>query len=687
VLVLGLSGGVFSAEDQDLAPELLEPFTHDAAACLIRDGELLAAVEEERFNRIKKTTKFPVNAIRACLATAGVSPAQIGAVGYYISEEYMDVQLHRVYVYNPQVPARPCQELMTEQLSGKVGFDLPADRVCYVKHHIAHAMSSFIRSGMDEALVVVMDARGEENSTSIFHGRRGQLTELGSYGTRNSLGDFYLGGTMLLGYGWGDEYKVMGLAPYGDPDTYRELFDEMCQLKDNGDFDLHWRLEAIPSAPYRIRRKGEAFTQEHMDFAAGLQQTLERAAMHVISHWAAKTGLPNLCLVGGVAHNSTLNGLILRSGKFREVFVHPASHDAGAADGAALAASYQLGAPSIRQPRMRSAGLGPDLGTGGEIEKKVVGWGELIEYEQPSDIIEAAAELLAKGAVLGWAHGASEYGPRALGNRSILADARPSENKERVNSMVKKRESYRPFAPVVTSAAAQTYFDIPETSADYDFMSFVVQVRDEWKATLGAVTHVDGSARVQIIDPESNARFYALVHRFGEITGVPVLLNTSFNNNAEPIVQSVDDALTCFLTTGLDVLVIEDFLIRRREGKALAFGFLVPRFRPLTRLTRKVRMTPGGAREVVHEIYVHSPNGPRAEISPMAFKVLEAADGIQDLESLAVAAGGLSDEIKRELYGLWQQRFLVLQPPMSQHRLQRPLDLSNLRSSMPEGLI
>jgi decarbamoylnovobiocin carbamoyltransferase/7-O-carbamoyltransferase len=661
MLILGLSGN-FSHEDVDLAPDMTAGFFHDATACLIRDGELLAAIEEERFNRIKKTTKFPINAIRACFAMTGVTPKEIDAVGHYFQEDTVDLALYNIYLRNPQLPIRNSRDIIRDRLRDAVDLDLRDERLIYAEHHMSHAMSSFIRSGMKEALVAVMDSRGEKHSTTIYRGAAGRLERLATYGLNKSLGAFYRESIRLLAYGLGDEYKVMGLAPYGDPGTYRDLFDNLYDLKDEGDFELRRRFDEFYANGFTPRRKGEEFTQQHKDFAASLQQTLETLAMHVLDHWAEVTGLADLCFVGGVAHNSTLNGLILRSGRFREVFIHPASHDAGAAEGAALAAAYQLGAHPFVPRRMRSASVGPDLGTTEEIEKELATWGDLIEYERPADIIQSSARLLANGAVLGWAHGRSEYGPRALGNRSILADARPSENKQRINSMVKKREGYRPFAPVVITEAAAAYFELPDTRANYDFMSFVVDVRQDRQAELGAVTHIDGSARVQVIDRAANERFHRLVRTFGQLTGTPVLLNTSFNNNAEPIVQSVHDAVTCFLTTELDLLVIEDFLIRRRPDCLRAMDVLVPRFRPVTRLARRIRVTPAGTREDVHEIYLDHTNGPRAEISPAVFALLEASDGIQTLRSLAISQSDLTDETRSELYRLWQDRFFVLKP-------------------------
>ena len=663
MMVLGLSG-FFSPEDRELVPITNPGFFHDAAACLIKDGELVAAVEEERFNRIKQTSKFPVNAIRACLASGGVAPSQIDAVGYFFAEYAIEPFLDSLYLESPQLPLRTSRELMMGYLEDDLGFHLPGNRLIYAQHHMSHAMSSFIRSGLPEALVVAMDGQGGEHSITIFHGQNGKLKRLAAYGVEKSLGICYEVCIHLLGYRFGDEYKVMGLAPYGNPDAYRDIFEGMYELKENGDFDLRVSMKTFLASGFKPRRSGEGFTQEHMDFAAALQSFLERVAMHVITYWAEHTGLADLCFVGGVAHNSSLNGQILRSKKFRQVFVHPVSHDAGSAEGAGLIAAYRLGAPPFTQRRMRTASFGPGLGTSVEIERELAGWGELIEYEKPADIIKTAARLLADGAVLGWAQGKSEYGPRALGNRSILADARPAGNKDRINAMVKKREAFRPFAPAVIYDAAMTYFDLPKTLANYEFMSFVVDVRKERMAELGAVTHIDGTARVQIVDPASNRRFYQLIRKFGELTGTPVVLNTSFNNNVEPIVQTAQDALTCYLTTELDFLVIEDFLIRRRPGRSQAFDGLVLRLRPATRLAKQIRATRSGGREVRREIYLEYAGGTRAEVSASLFALLEAADGNRTVKELVNDVNVPPDEVMGELYSLWQKRYFTLLPPV-----------------------
>ncbi|UJW36740.1 carbamoyltransferase [Saccharothrix sp. AJ9571] len=662
MLVLGLNGN-FSTRDSDLVPMMSEFFFHDASASLVRDGELLAAVEEERLNRIKKTTKFPVNAIRACLDAAGVTPDDIDAVGFYFREEHMDNVLNHLYTEHQRAPVRYSRELIKQRLKEEFDWDLPDEKLVYAPHHDAHAMSTYLHSGMREALVVVLDGRGEENSGTIYRAEDGRLEKLADYGVMNSLGVLYLNATQLLGYGFGDEYKVMGLAPYGDPSTFRELFAKLYTLRENGEYDLHPNL-TVPNllSPlflehgFTPRRKGEAFTQRHKDFSAGLQEAVETIALHVLGHWAAATGLSALCFGGGVAHNSSLNGVILGSGLFDEVFVHPASHDAGAGEGAAFVAMAELGHRVAPGDRLRSASVGPDLGTEVQIADRLADWGSVVEFERHDDIVDSAARFLADGSVLGWAQGRSEFGPRALGNRSIIADARPSENQTRINAMVKKRESFRPFAPVVTAEDARTYFDLPETEAAYEFMSFVVPVREDRRNELGAVTHVDGTARVQLVDAESGPRFHRLVSRFGELTGTPVLLNTSFNNNAEPIVQSVDDVVTSFLTTDLDYLVVDDFLVRRK-GERLDLDLLVPAFRAVTRLVERIGL--GGPEREIHLEYS---GGPVAPISAQLYQLLATADGSTTLGALAEAAGADPDGVREELYDLWQQRFLTLTP-------------------------
>jgi predicted NodU family carbamoyl transferase len=668
MLTLGLSGH-FGSDDTDLAPGMPRSYSHDAAACLVADGQLIAAAEQERFNRIKHTTKFPTDAIQSCLDQAGITAREIDAVGYYFGELFSDRALNTWYAAIPSLPTRTARQVIKDRLREEFSWDLSDERFHFHPHHLTHARASFTRSGLHEALVVVMDGRSEDDSTSIFRAAGDKLEKLATYNVAQSLGLFYMAAISVVRYGFGDEYKVMGLAPYGDPTVYRDVFKTMYTLQDDGQFeltqgtaDLNFAASTFLDAGLWPRRAGEPITQQHKDFAAGLQEMLETVSMHVVRHWQAETGLSKLCFVGGVAHNSSLNGVILRSGLFDEVFVHPASHDAGAAEGAALETARNLGNRPARSPRMRSAALGRPLGDDAEIERTLETWSEWVEFEQSEDIVATSAALLADGAVLGWAQGRSEFGPRALGNRSIIADARPAENKDRINAMVKKREAFRPFAPSVNPEDAATYFDLTPTEADHEFMSFVVQVRRERRAELGAVTHVDGSARLQIVDPETNGLYYRLIKKFGELTGTPVILNTSFNNDAEPIVETRDEVVTCFLTTELDALVMGDYLVRRRGYAAHPLEHMVLRPRPVTRL-RMEWTARHGVRAQVREVYLDLTAGAHAEVSAEAFEVVKAADGTATIGELTARLGTtLTDALREELFSLWQRRMFWLSP-------------------------
>ncbi|WP_229698989.1 carbamoyltransferase family protein [Wenjunlia tyrosinilytica] len=656
-----MNGG-FATEDAPL--DRRDQNLHDASACLVQDGVLRVVVEEERLNRLKKTTKFPVNAIRHCLSEAGAELSDVDAVAFTFDEHFVDSFLNARHIEDPTLPVRYSRELIRERLREAFGTDVPEGSITYSAHHRAHGLSAFVHSGLDEALVVVMDGVGGLDSTTVYHGSGADLNTLSSYPAAKSLGLFYLACTKMLGYGFGDEFKVMGLAPYGDPSVYRQAFGRLHGLGAGGDYELraHAAPQVFLAEGFRPRRRGEGFTQQHKDFAAGLQHTLQRIVLHILAHWRTTTGLRQLCLSGGVAHNCSMNGAVLRSGLFDHIFVDPASHDAGAAVGAAYGVHHPNSTtPPTTTPRtLQTASLGPSCGTDHDIETTLNTWSSVVDYEHCENIVDRTAQLLADGAVIGWVHGRSEFGPRALGNRSIIADPRPAKNRDRINAMIKKREGYRPFAPVVTAEAADTYFEIPPTTANLTFMSFALTVRNERRHELGAVTHIDGTARVQVVDHHSNQRFHQLVQRFGDLTGTPVLLNTSFNNNAEPIVQTVHDALTTFLTTELDHLVIENHLIQRRPPNPATLDTFLLQLPPTTRLTKSIGMTSAGERTVRHELNLGSPTSSH-EVSPQLFALLERADGRTPIGELA-AACGMSDETRAELFGMWQRRYFTLRP-------------------------
>lgn len=560
MLTLGLSGG-YSRQDEDFVSGLPRWFFHDSAAALIRDGELLCAVEEERISRLKHTNRFPGGAIVACLRQAGAAAADVDRIGYFFGEEYSDVEVGLQHLERG-LGARATAESYLRTRLAEVADELARKPLIWVPHHMTHARMAMEHSGFDHALVLVMDGNGEEESTSVYHCRsRGVLELLKTYPVESSLGHFYESAIELVGYRRFDEYKVMGLAPYGDPERWRSTFDSLLEFGPDGTFTLdceHVRSRFL-RASFPARARSEEFTQIHSDFAAGLQSLLQRVTGHIVAHWQKSTDERNLCLVGGVAHNCTNNGMLLLGGGFERVFAHPAAHDGGAAVGAAMVASDE----ALRRGRsLSSVFLGPSIGGEAEIDEQIARWGPAVRYTPVQGLTGRVAAALADGAVVGWVQGRSELGPRALGHRSIVADPRPAANKDRINAVVKKRESYRPFAPSVLAERLHEIFDVP-AAAELPFMIFNVPVRAEWRSRLQAVTHVDGSARVQGVSAAVDPLFHGLIAGFGELTGVPVLLNTSFNNHAEPIVETVDDAIACFLTTELDLLVIGDRLIEK----------------------------------------------------------------------------------------------------------------------------
>ncbi|GGS58461.1 carbamoyltransferase family protein [Actinokineospora fastidiosa] len=658
MLVLGITCSLAPAAD-DFMARRWELHFHDAAAVLLRDGEVVAGVEQERLNRVKHTTAFAGEAIRVCLDAAGAKPGDLDRVAFFFGEEYTDRELFEHYADNPALPLVWSRQLLATRLREALDADVPDDRLQFVEHHSAHAYSAYPQSGYDDALVVVMDGAGEDSAISVYDAHDGAMRMLTSHAISRSLGMLYLAGTRLLGYGLGDEYKVMGLAPHGDPRTYRRVFRSLYDLRPDGDFDLdHTSLRpAFAAAGFRPRRRGEPFDRHHRDFAAALQETVETIGHHVIGAWQRATGHRRLALAGGVAQNCTMNGRLLRGGLFDDVFVHPAAHDAGAALGAAVKANADLSG-ALPRSRLRQVFWGSPLPEDRDLVALLERYRPFLTARRSTDVTRDAAELLAADAVIGWVQGRSEFGPRALGNRSILADPRPAANRDRVNRMIKQREGYRPFAPSVQAERLRDYFDFPEGARTPDFMVFAVPVREDKRAELGAVTHVDGSARVHAVDKAVNERYWRLLDEFARRTGVPVLLNTSFNNHAEPIVDSAEDAIQCYLTTQLDHLVIGDHIVSTTDWTDADLCGMAPALVPLARL--RTETEPGGAAR--HVVAFATAGGRQLTVDDATLLVLARADGARTLRDLDVEPGSSTLDQIREL---WSERFITLRPPVA----------------------
>jgi carbamoyltransferase len=566
---------------------------HDSAVAVLDDGRLIAAAHEERFSRERFDPRMPVNGLRRCLAEAGVGIGDIDQFAYY---ENPTAKLARqLWSGLPELPSLGPDTLFRldadrpyREIRELLGYDGP---ITTVAHHEAHGASAFFASGFHDAALFVADAVGEWATTSFGRFDGEGLTILRQVDFPHSLGLLYSAITSYLGFAVNsDEYKVMGLAPYGRPvhlDTLRRLVttgpDGFFKLDPRFfDFGLSSQrmysdqlVDLLGSPPRPPDTEVEPF---HENVAASLQVLLEELLMAQIGHLYELTGADRLCYAGGVALNCVANSAIAARGPFREVFIQPAAGDAGCAYGAAALAFYRATGTYIVQ-RMIDARVGPKpdfAGTRRLLDAAGIRYRDVAGADQ--DLAEIVAKRIAGGAVVGWFQGRMEYGPRALGGRSILADPRDATMRDHVNAMVKKREAFRPFAPVVAAERASEFFDI---EGDAPFMLRTYAVRD--REALPAVTHVDGSARLQTVDAAVDPRLHALLTRFGELTGYPVLLNTSFNVRGEPIVADPEDALTCFVRAQLDVLVMGELIIERADIPAAwtaAVAFAVPWERP-----------------------------------------------------------------------------------------------------------
>jgi len=578
----------------------INAFHGDSAACLVRDGKLIAAAEEERFRRIKHWAGFPAEAIRYCLEAGGVG---LEAVDHVAVNQDSSANLGRKIGF--ALRNRPDLSLILDRLRNKrerEGIDRHLARafpesqlraqVHGIEHHLAHLYSAFYVSPFDEAVTVSVDGFGDFASAAWGLGRNGAVEAEEKVYFPHSLGIFYQAMTQYLGFPhYGDEYKVMGLAPYGQP-LYLDQLRELLRLEPNGGFRLNleyfrhhrekvvyeWEngepqvgllyAPALEGLLGPARSPGGELTQVHKDLARSVQALYEEALFHLLHHLHRRHGVDAVALAGGCAMNSVANGKIRRQTPFRRVYVQSAAGDAGGAIGAAYAVWSRLGGGRAGVA-MDHAYWGPAFsnvavldcisGRATELEAAGCAWERVDDLDR---LCGETAQAVADGLVVGWFQGRMEWGPRALGNRSILGDPRRADMKDILNLKIKRRESFRPFAPSILREAVGEWF---EEEDDVPFMMQVFQIKQEKQPLIPAVTHVDGSGRLQTVYRETNPRYHRLISVFAEITGVPMVLNTSFNEN-EPVVCKPEEALDCFLRTQMDLLVMEDYVIRRNPA-------------------------------------------------------------------------------------------------------------------------
>lgn len=661
MLILGLNGGFDPAWDNEF--ELSRDYVHDAAAVLLRDGQVVAAVEEERLNRIKHCNKTFFASLTFCLADQGLDLDDIDAFAIYVSEDFMANSLRYLHLHKPHLNVlQTSREFYTRLFLRELGRAPAPEKFHFVNHHHTHAMSAYAASGFGDSLVLAIDGAGEDISTLVAQVKDGNFEVLASKGVADSLGFFYLEVIRFLGYKIYDEYKVMGLAPYGDPSRFRDLMKTFYTLLPNGDYRIEKHNIMGLYQVLQPRKRGEDFNQTHKDIAAALQEGLEEIVFHVLTHWRAATGLDHLAMAGGVAQNSSMNGKLQRQGLFRHIYVPPSAADSGCALGAALSVARDLD-PAWQDRRIEHCYWGPAIGDADSIQAELDRWSPFLSFRALTDRAAEVAALLAEGKVVGWVQGRSEFGPRSLGNRSILADPRRGSHRDTINAMIKKREAYRPFAPSVLAEKVGEIFQLPEGETFFPFMSSVMPVQEAWRDKLPAITHADGTARLQTVTRDHNPAYWNLISAFEKIAGVPVLLNTSFNNNAEPIVQTVEDAIVCFLTSGLDHLVAGDFIATKKAVPSAAILTLCASLPVAAQLVRTRRHTGPAQEESRHELMWNYDSDRRMTISAELYALLHDCDGSRPLaQSAAVRHIAVTEQLLSEIKAVWSERMVVLRP-------------------------
>ncbi len=648
MLTLGFVGTV---SDGTLYPCARMPkwMFHDASVAVVCDGEVQFALEEERCSRIKHTNHFPRQALRRALEHVGIRARDVDVYAFPFSEDFVERELQLFHIAAGSSDRPQARSEIVRLISDAVGDSIEPAKLVFLDHHRCHAAAVWAKSGYDHTLIIVMDGSGERESISVFKASNQKLLRLAAYSIKQSLGHFYSGAIQLLGFDLFDEYKVMGLAPFGREDALAEIFSKTYVLQADGQYELRADFQRFfLDAGFPARSPGEPLLDAHRDFASALQRSLEHIANHIVKYWMTLTSSRNLCLSGGVAQNCVMTASVARLECVDSLFVDPSAHDAGATIGAAFLTN------DVAPKALTHSFLGPGLPR--DLRRHLDGWCDVVEFVEVEDIVTAAAEMLFRGSILAWVCGRSEFGPRALGHRSILAAPGPKVMRDRVNALVKEREQFRPLAPVVTQEDCHRFFELPSSIRSSPYMNTVGIVKPEARGLLAAVTHFDGTARVQTVSSESDAKLHSLLCHFESLYGAPVLLNTSLNNRYEPIADSVDEALTCLITMGLDAMIVGDFVVTVRNLLNLENFFCSL---PAGVVLRQDLA--GGSEGVVNV-------GPVLEkfLEPTKFRQISL--GTAELlrarvpVSLARVAPAQLDEIKE----LWRSRHLNLRPAPAQ---------------------
>lgn len=556
----------------------ISAYYHDSAACLLKDGKIISAIEEERFSRIKHDNSFPYKAIEFCLKSRALSLNDIDHISYYekpllkferILENFVDTYPFSLAPFLKGMPEWLGDKIKIESVIRKLGFK---KKIFFVPHHFSHAASAFYPSPFKKAAILTVDGVGEYQTTGLWKGGEKKIKLLKFLNYPHSLGLLYSTFTAYLGFKVNeDEYKVMGLAAYGKPIYTNEIYSIM-DIKDDGSFKLDMDYFGFRESFSMYnknfvklfgpsRKPTDKITKRHRDIAASIQFATEDIYFRMLNYLHVITGLENLCISGGVALNALANGKIYQKTPFKSVYIFGAAGDSGAAIGSALF-TYLNGIEknNVKRKKIAILCLGSSFNNN-EVEDTLKKYQLKYQKFNEETLITKTAKLLSRGKIIGWFQGKCEYGPRALGNRSILCKTNPKSMKTKMN-IIKKREQFRPFAGSILQSEVYKYFEVPEVGHWSPFMVFCFKIKKEKRDALKAIVHIDGTCRIQTVD-KTNRRYFKLIKKFYELTNVPCLLNTSFNIMGEPIVETPTQAVNDFLNTNMDCLVIGDFFVEK----------------------------------------------------------------------------------------------------------------------------
>lgn len=659
MLVLGLAGGLDPIDRQIL--DTPEAYTYDGAAVLVEDGNVVAAFEEARLNRIKHSNKFPAAAIRHCLAMRGVALPQIDRIAYYVDEVSADALLARMYLDRPDIAARVnARQLLVATLARECGDAIDPGRLCFFEHKLTHAACTMHQSGFDESLVYVID-----NAGGLYRGARDAsgkvaLDTIALTQPSQSLQKLCHALLPFLGLGLFEEYRALALAQFGNPERFEAAVGTLYELLPDG----RYRLDLASASDLRALidpPRGGVLTKAHHDLAAALQQAMERIVLHVLAHHRAATGLHKLCTAGGMADNIATSTAIRSAGLFDEIFVHPAAYDAGCALGAALLASQAAGTPP---PRARIADVrwGSDIG---DAAAELREWTPVVSTRAQIDPPRRAAECLARGATIGWVQGRSDFGTHALGTRNAFAAAAPIANRERLHRALGRAEVHRPLAAMIRAEDLARWCEGESDPGALGFQTFLVRARAEARAALAAALTHDGRFCVQTVARDSQPLLWQLLTHLDALTGSPVLLSASLNRSDEPTAESIADAVVSFLGSQLDYLIVADCLVERREIDWEARGALHLALPPHVELVRSQRPIGRHPHGLTAELRTTTTAPIRRAVTPLLGDLLATIGEAKPLGRIVSEARLDADDARQvidEIDALWSAGMVLLRP-------------------------